>query len=116
VCAGHAAALALVGWYMMVPPFSDTAPYANVNSEAPISCWDQTGTEFASQAICEEFIKKLTVDSRNDPSGSRTEQLLNRACFRSRCRAAAQHRSKLIRFYHVRRPALSLPHRSSRPS
>jgi hypothetical protein len=64
----HAAALALVGWYMMVPPFSDTAPYANVNSEAPISCWDQTGKEFASQAICEEFIKKAKGDSRSDPN------------------------------------------------
>ena len=38
----HAAALALVGWYLMVPPFSKTDQYGNTHADpsAPLSEWE----------------------------------------------------------------------------
>ncbi len=48
----HAAALALVGWYLMVPPLAN-APW-KVSTEAPISQW-QVYRTFPSENECEKF-------------------------------------------------------------
>lgn len=42
----HAAALALVGWYLMAPPGFSAAPDAEVhiNASAPLSEWDNLGS------------------------------------------------------------------------
>jgi hypothetical protein len=56
----HAAALALVGWYLMVPrPFPDN-PLPQW--EAPISEWDRYG-DFASKARCEAKQAKMIRDT-----------------------------------------------------
>ena len=44
-------------------PESENAPYGNLNLEAPVSCWPQVGTIYPTQVSCQEFIKKLRVDS-----------------------------------------------------
>ena len=46
----HAAALALVGWYLMVPPVS---PYnGEAYSHASVRSWTRIGTSFDSAADC----------------------------------------------------------------
>jgi len=54
----HAAALALVGWYLMVPPAADSGlPF-----DAPISQWRHIGS-VDSAAECEHILVKLQSDS-----------------------------------------------------
>ena len=56
----HLAALALVGWYLMVPrPFPDN-PLPQW--EAPISEWDRYG-DFGSKAKCEAKRAKMIQDA-----------------------------------------------------
>jgi hypothetical protein len=53
----HAAALALVGWYLMLPPTIDPLDMP-VNSDAPISKWSHYGS-FDSATECESNIQYL---------------------------------------------------------
>lgn len=46
----HAAALALVGWYLMVPPFSNKS----VLYDAPLSGWQPILQIYGTRAECEE--------------------------------------------------------------
>jgi hypothetical protein len=45
----HAAALALVGWYLMVPPL---LPDGSVNVKAPLSEWSESGQGFDTAQDC----------------------------------------------------------------
>jgi hypothetical protein len=38
----HAAALALVGWYLMAPPMKGSVSALSVDLNAPISEWDRS--------------------------------------------------------------------------
>jgi hypothetical protein len=58
----HAAALALVGWYLMVPRSFPDNPLPQW--KAPISEWDRYG-DFASKAKCEAKKAKMTEQARN---------------------------------------------------
>jgi hypothetical protein len=50
----HAAALALVGWYLITPPTSKNA----IHDDLPLSKWEKVGTlDTASQ--CEDALKDL---------------------------------------------------------
>jgi len=60
----HAAALALVGWYLMVPPDS-TVPHS-VDSAAPISRWSIV-TEFESAGNCKQALTELR-NKNGDPA------------------------------------------------
>jgi hypothetical protein len=40
----HAAALALVGWYLMCPPVRGTFPRLRIDTSAPLSQWDMAGS------------------------------------------------------------------------
>ena len=68
----HAAALALVGWYLMVPP---TYPdHLRANLDAPISKWEHYGS-FDSAQDCESTVhflheqaKKFTRAQRVNPT------------------------------------------------
>ena len=54
----HAAALALVGWYLMIPPGANNGlPF-----DAPISQWRHIGS-LDSAAECERILTKLRNDS-----------------------------------------------------
>jgi rRNA-processing protein FCF1 len=57
----HAAALALAGWYLMVPPDS-TVPHS-VDLAAPISSWSIV-TNFESADTCKQALTEL--QNRND--------------------------------------------------
>lgn len=48
----HAAALATVGWYLMVPPFQGTPQSLSVNTSTAISGWDQVES-YDSASDCE---------------------------------------------------------------
>jgi hypothetical protein len=52
----HAAALALVGWYLMVPPFSAK----DVSYDKPLSDW-QPVDNYSTKTECEEG-KRVTVE------------------------------------------------------
>jgi len=60
---GHAAALALVGWYLIGPPMLK-APVANEGENtwptqydyaAPLSQWNRGGTYFSDRVKCEDY-------------------------------------------------------------
>ena len=60
----HAAALALVGWYLMVPPDS-TVPHS-VDSAAPISRWTIV-TNFEGADTCKQVLTELQ-NKNGDPA------------------------------------------------
>ena len=62
----HAAALALVGWYLMAPPFDRVT--LTFRNDVPVSEWDNLNAvhlhwegEFDSKNECEEFKKTQTL-------------------------------------------------------
>jgi hypothetical protein len=70
----HAAALALVGWYLMVPPENGTA----VNVDAPLSKWF-VRTAHDTTSDCQdglEFAWNNLKNMKNDPFKKRLEQRL----------------------------------------
>jgi hypothetical protein len=54
----HAAALALVGWYMIIPPTSHEYPMGNVN--APLTEWVKRPTLYRNQEECEHVLDRQT--------------------------------------------------------
>jgi hypothetical protein len=60
----HLAALAFVGWYLMMPPDSAKIPHA-VESEAPLSHWI-TVTSFATEENCEKALADIQ-NTEQDP-------------------------------------------------
>ena len=63
----HAAALALVGWYLMTPPVSTSndGNMAFVHSQAPIWQWKIGGT-FGSTVDCEKATEKSQKNAQRD--------------------------------------------------
>jgi hypothetical protein len=61
----HAAALALLGWYLMMPPVSADRDRAFVYSQAPIGRWQIRGT-FGSTIDCEKAKGKSQKKWRDD--------------------------------------------------
>lgn len=60
----HLAALALVGWYLMMPPDSTKIPH-DVESEAPLSRWAIVAS-FDTQEHCEKTLADLQ-NKEEDP-------------------------------------------------
>jgi hypothetical protein len=54
----HAATLALVGWYLMIPPASTYNGEAHVDSHASVRSWTRIGRSFDSSADCEKAKEK----------------------------------------------------------
>jgi hypothetical protein len=52
----HAAALALVGWYLMVPPTGRDYPMGNV--DAPLSQWSRRPTIYRDKDECEHVLDR----------------------------------------------------------
>jgi hypothetical protein len=48
----HAAALALVGWYLMTAPVENVGPFSSVKRKAPISEWNR-GEQFDTREQCD---------------------------------------------------------------
>ena len=51
---GHAVTLALVAWYLLLPPLE----VHRLNQKAPLSLWDNVGT-YETAAACKEQAAKL---------------------------------------------------------
>jgi hypothetical protein len=62
----HAAALALVGWYLMMPPVSTYNGKAFVDSEAPLWEWKGIGGRLNSIADCENAKQKSQKQAQHD--------------------------------------------------
>ncbi|MGD0076804.1 MAG: hypothetical protein ABSD31_21115 [Candidatus Binataceae bacterium] len=64
----HAAALAAVGWYLMVPPFGN----GDFKENAPISQWS-TDTSFDTAKECEDYRVAVNKKTQADlpPHGSK---------------------------------------------
>ena len=68
----HAAALALVGWYLMTPPFISVGPNPRdasldksvPDSEAPLSKWQWSGS-FDSVDACQREQEKEIAEAQN---------------------------------------------------
>ena len=54
----HAAVLALVGWYLMMPPIKGNLPDLKTDTDAPLSRWQQRGAYDTAKA-CEEKLEVL---------------------------------------------------------
>jgi hypothetical protein len=70
----HAAALALVGWYLMIPPieFESQAITSNVHvsSDAPFSKWEMSGSfDTAKECDAARLAIGSPSDSRHELSG-----------------------------------------------
>jgi hypothetical protein len=50
----HAAALALVGWYLMIPPVVCEKRKCNAELNAPFSQWRRSKKSLGSESDCEE--------------------------------------------------------------
>ena len=55
----HAAALALVGWYLLIPQIvGPNDAQSTIRDDAPLSEWERSKTVFDSKAECEEAIEE----------------------------------------------------------
>jgi hypothetical protein len=61
----HAAALALVSWYLMVPPLVN-APY-KVDTEAPLASW-KTNQTFDTAEECNQYLSSVRGKHENTAS------------------------------------------------
>ena len=72
----HAAALALVGWYLMVPPAFSTSPEPNaeihINLGAPLSQWDNRGS-YDSAEECMHMLAFSQKTTQADVAAGRVE-------------------------------------------
>jgi hypothetical protein len=64
----HAAALALVGWYLMMPPASSLDPDSSTYlAKAPLSQW-KTVKRFDSKLECEEQAEGFHLFAKQEPN------------------------------------------------
>ena len=71
----HAAALALVGWYLLMPPIDMEGEKAKVDGSVPLSQWYHGARVYETQSACEEENAKLRAIAESHknwigPSGS----------------------------------------------
>jgi hypothetical protein len=86
----HAAALALIGWYLMAPPIY--TPAYRVDLSAPISAWDIIGS-FNTASDCTDILIKLKKQRLGNPH-SKKQKALHRRTDNSRCIATDDPRLK----------------------
>jgi hypothetical protein len=87
----HSAALALVGWYLMAPPFDRVT--LTFRNDVPVSEWDNLDAvhlhwegEFDSKNECEEFKKTQTLAFLLNPEsgdGVQPQQFMLGECIAS---------------------------------
>jgi len=100
----HAAALALVGWYLMVPPLRVKGPVSDPNTPveadiaAPLSQWTKLGTLFATLKECREYpshFRKLMHEANGDTEQEKQADEMAEYWFgKSQCIAADDPRLK----------------------
>ena len=83
----HAAALALVGWYLMAPPTGRDYPRGNVN--APLTQWTKRPTTYRDKDECEHVL-----DRHRRLTNSKNRQIAVRFYKQARCVSADDPRLK----------------------
>src|SRR5260370_346734 len=89
----HAAALAFVGWYLMVPPAIGTDDTTwSFDTDAPLTLWTRTAT-FSSKQECEQAKEDMQPSATNrlGPTRFRCSVRCRLVPRRSRRRAQARH-------------------------
>ncbi len=91
----HAAALALIGWYLIMPPQISTT--TNVDAHAPLGTWE-TWSSYDSAAECEAQLERLKAGAakraenhvrRSDPNLNFGQKLMdNQIIYGARCIAS----------------------------
>jgi len=77
--ARHAVSLALVGWYLLMPPIRGWQA-AGGRGEPPLSIWAQDG-EFDTAAACERALQQsLHTDPDGRPVKRPTIEMLSQKC------------------------------------
>jgi hypothetical protein len=71
----HAAALALVGWYLLMPPITMEGEKAKIDGTVPLSQWNRGDRVYETESACEEARTKLRAIAESHknwigPSGS----------------------------------------------
>ncbi|MHB8381862.1 MAG: hypothetical protein ACYDC3_05925 [Candidatus Binataceae bacterium] len=97
----HAAALALVGWYLMLPPLKVEGPASNPNTPVeadtgvPLAQWHviSTGEPFETKAECEAYPAHL-IKLLHDPNKPGAEHALKYWLNKSQCFATDDPRLK----------------------
>ena len=74
----HTGALALVGWYLLVPPTSRDHPMGNVN--APLTQWAKRPTIYRDKKECEHVL-----DQHRRLSNAKNKQLTVRFYKQAQC-------------------------------
>ncbi len=73
----HAAALALVGWYLLMPPIVIEGDKAKIDGSVALSKWDRGDRVYETESACEETNARLRAIAERHknwigPSGSVT--------------------------------------------
>jgi hypothetical protein len=92
----HIAALALVGWYLMVPPPSHTVSFG-VDTEAPLGAWNVMKS-FDKAEGCEDFRSRIQEKTKTNAvvQPSNTKQQYATAMLYSQCIASDDSRLKQL--------------------
>jgi hypothetical protein len=72
----HAAALALMVWYLLIPPWnvdSKGSPLFSSNPDAPLSQWTKEGT-FDSPNACDQALHRLICCNGSEPLPDRLRE------------------------------------------
>lgn len=80
----HAAALALLGWYLMTPPLR--SPGGELEPEAPLSKWRSPhafDTAKACENAKESFVKSAKREKERDPAAAFSGAILLSQCIAS---------------------------------
>ena len=83
----HAAALTLVGWYLMMPPTGRDYPLGNV--DAPLSQWMKRPTSYRDKEECEHVL-----DRYRRLTNSKNKQLAVKFYKQAQCIASDDPRLK----------------------
>ena len=89
----HAAALALAGWYLMVPPILQEDDSVRINPEAPIGQWSVLKS-FDSAEACNEIKQTLERSNRNLEPAETNDQLKKDSALNTKCIATDDPRLK----------------------
>jgi hypothetical protein len=77
--ARHAAALTLVGWYLMLPPI----PGGKLDETAPLSRWEIQNT-YGTQTDCQSSLSLIVTEALAElqtPMADEKKQLIRRSSF-----------------------------------
>ena len=73
----HTAALALTGWYLILPPVVGDSGSKHLDLHAPVSKWRRSVAPFSSESKCERDRAGLIEIAKKHPDGAVKLELQN---------------------------------------